>query len=161
MSTQDLGRRLAVLDWMTRKIKGQQTSDKAAYQTAKVGRGTDYIVDDEGREIGSLQVAKGRKTVSVDIVDEAAALEWAVDNFGESVIGLSAAGRVSVIEAAKKGTPVPGVDVVEKTGDPSVRWVPHKPDHEDGGADALVESMLTRGVFTLDDALAIEGGDHA
>ncbi len=158
MSTQDLGRRIAVLDWMARKIKGQQSTDKAAYQTEKVGRGTDYIVDDEGREIGSLQVAKGRKTTSVDIVDEAAALEWAVDNFGDSVIGLSAAGRASVIEAAKKGTPVPGVDVVEKTGAPSVRWVPHKPDHEDGGADALVESMLARGVLSLDDALAIEEG---
>ena len=106
-----------------------------------------------------MQVAKGRKTVSVDITDEAAALEWAVDNFGDSVIGLSASGRSSVIEAAKKGTPVPGVDVVEKVGDPSVRWVPHKPDHEDGGADALVESMLSRGVLTLDDALAIEEGD--
>ena len=159
MSTQDLGRRLAVLDWMARKIKGQQSTDKAAYQTEKVSRGTDYIVDDEGREIGSLQVAKGRKTVSVDIVDEAAALEWAVDNFGDSVIGLSAAGRSSVIAAAKNGTPVPGVDVVEKTGDPSVRWVPHKPDHEDGGADALVESMLARGVLTLNEALAIEEGD--
>ena len=160
MSTQELGRRIAVLDWMSRKIKGQQTTDKAAYQAEKVGRGTDYIVDDQGREIGSLQVAKGRKTVSVEIVDEAAALEWAVDNFGDSVIGLSGAGRSSVIEAAKKGTDVPGVQMSEKTGDPSVRWVPHKPDHEDGGADALVESMLERGVLTLDDALALEGGDQ-
>lgn len=159
MSTQELGRRIAVLDWMARKIKGQQSTDKAAYQTEKVGRGTDYIVDDEGREIGSLQVAKGRKTTSVDIADEAAALEWAVDNFGDSVIGLSAAGRASVIEAAKKGTDVPGVIVTPSEGAPSVRWVPHKPDHEDGGADALVESMLARGVLSLDDALAIEGGD--
>ena len=159
MSTQDLGRRLVVLDWMARKIKGQQSTDKAAYQTEKVGRGTDYIVDDEGREIGSLQVAKGRKSTSVEIVDEAAALEWAVDNFGESVIGLSAAGRSSVIEAAKRGTQVPGVEKTERTGDPTVRWVPHKPDHEDGGADALVESMLARGVLTLNEALAIEEGD--
>ena len=75
------------------------------------------------------------------------------------MIGLSAVGRKSVIEAAKRGTPVPGVDVVERTGEPSVRWVPHKPDHEDGGADRLVESMLSRGVLTLDDALAIEGGE--
>lgn len=160
MSTQDLGRRIAVLDWMNRKIKGQQTTDKAAYQEAKVSRGTDYIVDDQGHEIGSLQVAKGRKTVSVEIVDEAAALEWAVDNFGDSVIGLSGAGRSSVIEAAKKGTDVPGVQMSEKTGEPSVRWVPHKPTHEHGGADALVESMLARGVLTLDDALALEAGDE-
>ena len=159
MTIQDLGRRLAVLDWMARKIKGQQYVDKESYQGEKAGRGTDYIVDDEGREIGSLQVAKGRKTTSVEIVDEAAALEWAVDNFGESVIGLSAAGRSSVIEAAKRGTPVPGVTVEPTEGAPTVRWVPHKPDHEDGGADALVESMLARGVLTLDDALAIEGGD--
>ncbi|GLB62699.1 hypothetical protein NCCP2495_05770 [Dietzia sp. NCCP-2495] len=158
MSSQEIGRRLAVLEWMARKIKDRQEVEKAAYQDEKVGRGTDYIVDDEGREIGSLQVAKGRKSVSVDIADEAAALAWAVDNFGESVIGLSAAGRKSVIEAAKRGTPVPGVDVVEKTGDPSVRWVPHKPGHEDGGADVLVESMLSRGLLTLDDALAIEEG---
>lgn len=158
MSTQDLGRRIAVLDWMARKIKGQTFTDKATYQAEKMGRGTDYIVDDTGREIGSLQVAKGRKTTAVEIVDEGAALEWAVDNFGDTVIGLSAAGRLSVIEAAKKGTPVPGVELSEKVGDPSVRWVPHKPDHEDGGADALVESMLARGVLTLDDALAIEGG---
>lgn len=158
MSTQEIGRRLAVLDWMARKIKGQQYVDKESYRGEKAGRGTDYIVDDEGREIGSLQVAKGRKTVSVDIVDEGAALDWAVDNFGESVIGLSAAGRSSVIEAAKRGTPVPGVDVVEKVGDPSVRWVPHKPDHDDGGADVLVESMLARGILSLDDALSIEEG---
>lgn len=159
MSTQDLGRRLAVLEWMSRKIKGQQTSDKAAYQDVKVGRGTDYILDDEGREIGSLQVAKARKSTSVDVTDEAAALAWAVDNFGDSVIGLSAAGRKSVIEAAKRGTEVPGVEVSETVGDPSVRWVPHKPDHEDGGADVLVESMLSRGVIGLDDALAIEEGE--
>src|SRR5699024_12571477 len=160
MSAQDLGRRLAVLEWMARKIKGHESEDKAAYQAGKVGRGTDYILDDEGREIGSLQVAKGRRSVTVDITDEAAALEWAVDNFGDSVIGLSAAGRRSVIEAAKKGAAVPGVAVAESVGDPSVRWVPHKPDHEDGGADALIESMLSRGVLTLDDALAIEEGDQ-
>lgn len=159
MSTQELGRRIAVLEWMARKIRDQQKADKGTYQTEKVGRGTDYILDDEGREIGSLQVAKGRKTVSVDIVDEGAALEWAVDNFGDSVIGLSAAGRKSVIEAAKKGTPIPGVTVEPTEGAPSVRWVPHKPDHEDGGADALVESMLARGVLTLNEALAIEEGD--
>ena len=159
MSAQELGRRLAVLEWMARKIRGQQAGDKAAYQAEKVGRGTDYILDDEGREIGSLQVAKGRKSVTVDITDEAAALEWAVDNFGDSVIGLSAAGRRSVIEAAKKGTPIPGVTVEPTEGAPSVRWVPHKPDHEDGGADALIESMLARGVLTLDDALAIEEGE--
>ena len=159
MSTQELGRRIAVLEWMSRKIGAQQKTDKASYQSEKVGRGTDYIVDDEGREIGSLQVAKGRKSTSVEIVDEAAALEWAVDNFGESVIGLSAAGRSSVIEAAKRGTQVPGVEKTERTGDPTVRWVPHKPDHEDGGADALVESMLARGVLTLNEALAIEEGD--
>lgn len=158
MSTQEIGRRLAVLEWMARKIQARQKVEKAAYQEEKVGRGTDYIVDDEGREIGSLQVAKGRKTVSVDIADEAAALEWAVDNFGESVIGLSAAGRKSVIEAAKKGTDVPGVTVTPREGAPSVRWVPHKVDHEDGGADALVESMLSRGLLSLDDALAIEEG---
>ena len=157
MSTQELGRRIAVLEWMARKIRDQQKADKDTYQTEKVGRGTDYILDDTGREIGSLQVAKGRKTVSVDIVDEAAALEWAVDNFGDSVIGLSAAGRKSVIEAAKKGTPIPGVTVEPTEGAPSVRWVPHKPEHEDGGADALIESMLSRGVLSLDDALAIEG----
>lgn len=160
MSTQDLGRRIAVLEWMARKIGSQQKTDKATYQGEKVGRGTDYIVDDEGREVGSLQVAKGRKSTSVDITDEAAALEWAVDNFDNSMIGLSAQGRKSVIEAAKRGTEVPGVEVSETVGDPSVRWVPHKPDHEDGGADVLVESMLSRGVLTLDDALAIEEGDQ-
>ncbi|KAA0916437.1 hypothetical protein [Dietzia sp. ANT_WB102] len=160
MSIQELGRRLAVLDWMARKIKGQQSTDKEAYQDEKVSRGTDYIVDDAGREIGSLQVARGRKSVSVAIDDEAAALEWAVDNFGETVIGLSSAGRSSVIEAAKRGTQVPGVTVTETVGAPTVRWVPHKPDHEDGGADALVESMLSRGILSLDDALAIEGGDR-
>lgn len=157
MSTQDLGRRLAVLDWMARKIKGQQSTDKAAYQTEKVGRGTDYIVDDEGREIGYLTVVKGR-TPSPRIVDEAAALEWAVDNFGESVIGLSETGKKSVIEAAKRGADVPGVAVPDSAGEPYVAWKPHKPDHEDGGADVLVESMLSRGVLSLNDALAIEEG---
>lgn len=157
MSTQEIGRRLAVLEWMARKIKGQQSTDKAAYQTEKVGRGTDYIVDDEGREIGYLTVVKGR-TPSPRIVDEAAALEWAVDNFGESVIGLSETGKKSVIEAAKRGADVPGVAVPDSAGEPYVAWKPHKPDHEDGGADRLVESMLARGVLTLNDALAIEEG---
>lgn len=158
MSTQEIGRRLAVLEWMARKIQARQKVEKAAYQDEKVGRGTDYIVDDEGREIGYLTVKKGTRRVSVDIFDEAAALAWAVDNFGDSVIGLSAAGRKSVIEAAKKGTDVPGVEVSESVGDPSPSWTPHKVDHEDGGADALVESMLSRGLLTLDDALAIEEG---
>lgn len=158
MSTQEIGRRLAVLEWMARKIQARQKVEKAAYQAEKVGRGTDYVVDDEGREVGYLTVKKGTRRVSVDIYDEESALQWAVDNFGNSVIGLSAPGRKSVIEAAKKGTQVPGVEVSETVGEPSPSWTPHKPEHEDGGADALVESMLARGLLTLDDALALEEG---
>ena len=158
MNVQDLGRRLAVLDWMARKIKTAQTEGKREFHAEKGGRGSDWITDDEGREIGRLSVMRGRKSVKVSITDEAEALAWAVDQFGASVIGLSAAGRSSVIEAAKRGTPVPGVEVSESEGDPYVSWTPHKPGHEDGGADALVESMLARGVLSVDSALEIEVG---
>ena len=39
MSTQEIGRRLAVLEWMARKIQARQKVEKAAYQDEKVGRG--------------------------------------------------------------------------------------------------------------------------
>ena len=86
------------------------------------------------------------------IVDEAAAVGWAIGEFGEYAVHmrLSDIGKTDVLAAYARGVAVPGVEQpLDRPGTP--RFTPSR------DVVALVQGMVSRGVLTAADLPMIGG----
>lgn len=154
MSQQEL-RELAALTVLQSAVAQRISTLKAGLGGA-VLRGSlyCYATDDqsEDMEVGRFTRSKPRQPTA-HIVDEEAAIVWLLGNFGDDGLvqpALTPQGRKTVIEAFKRGSPVPGVDL-STPGEPTNSWVPSK------NAPALVEQMYRDGtLLPLKSLIALE-----
>lgn len=140
-------RDLAVCAAMKQVIERRERELKADIATLR--RGTIYAYDGD-HELGYVSVPKPSQP-SPRIEDEAAAVGWAVEQFGEGAmcVRLSDTGRRDVIEAAKKGTEVPGVEIPEPRP-ATPRFTPAKDVRE------RIAVMVAEGRLTAADLPALE-----
>lgn len=146
---QRVAQRLAVI--AAAKLVLADLERDAKMEAATLRRGTVVALDDHDVELGKLTVPK--PTVPApQIVDEAAAAGWAIDQFGETSVrmGLSEIGRRDVLAAFAKGVEVPGVVQLESRP-ATPRFTPSR-DVVD-----LVRGMVARGVLAVEDLPMIGG----
>ena len=142
-------RELAVLTAVEQGIAAR----KAVWEerVATLRRGTVVALDDLDQELGKLVVPKPTTPKPV-IVDEAAAVGWAIGEFGEYAahMRLSDIGKTDVLAAYARGVAVPGVEQpLARPGTP--RFTPSR------DVVALVQGMVSRGVLTAADLPMIGG----
>ena len=150
-------RRLAVLNVLHSRI-GKEIAEVKNEVGAEIGRGSATAFatpgDPTSEVLGLLSMSKPRQGAP-RIVDEHAAMTWALDEFGDDPalveVRLSEQGRKTVIAAAKGGTEVPGVET-PPLGRPTVSF------RQTAEAEAEIEAMWQRGDLSLGEVLAIEQG---
>ena len=139
-------RELAVLTAVEQVIAARKAVLKERVATLR--RGTVVALDDLDQELGKLVVPKPKPV----IVDEAAAVGWAIGEFGEYAVHmrLSDIGKTDVLAAYARGVAVPGVEQpLDRPGTP--RFTPSR------DVVALVQGMVSRGVLTAADLPMIGG----
>lgn len=125
-------------------------------------RRTEHPVDDLGSELATVAVkySDSNPKPMVSILDPAAVLPWAVEEFGESAMDanprLSEQGKTSVIEYARRvyletGGQVPGVATSEAPDLKLIVSVTPKKNVID-----LVKGMASRNAVSFADFLALE-----
>lgn len=153
-----------------RKLASEiENSEKALFLTENEVGDRKAVFDDLGNKIGAVAVTAGtRGGIDFKVTDEAAALPWAVDEFGasalEEIVRLSPTGRTDVLAAAEKAHArgddlPPGVELIERApGSPSVSWTSAKKSDHSYVAPAreLLVGMAARGVLNVSGVLTIE-----
>lgn len=143
---------LAAITAMEKLLADAKRTAKDALQ-AQLSRGTVYAFTGD-QELGYASIPKPSQPKPViQIVDEAEAFAWMVDEFGEDVIEtrvqLTEQGRKSFESAALNGS-VPGVEVTVPEPRPATpRFVPAKNVVE------LVRGMAERGELSFTTLLEI------